>query len=162
MADSPGNVTIRRARATDASTIADYNVAMARETEHLELDPPTVLAGVRRVIDEPSLGTYFVADIGGRVVGQLMITHEWSDWRNRDMWWIQSVYVAPAHRQRGVFRRLFEHAERAARQAGAGVVRLYVEKNNLAAQETYRRLGMTLTDYLVMEKVLDSTASSGD
>lgn len=158
MSDLACKLDVRLARPADAPTIADYNVAMARETEHLDLDPSTVLAGVRRVIDEPSLGSYFVADIDGLVVGQLMITHEWSDWRNRDMWWIQSVYVAPEYRRHGVFRRLFEHAKAAARNAGAGVIRLYVERDNDPAQQTYRRLGMGMTNYRVMEKVLDSSA----
>lgn len=162
MSNSSDHVVVRAARPDDAATIADYNVAMARETENLALDPPTVLAGVRRVLESPSLGTYFVAELDGRVVGQLLITHEWSDWRNRDMWWIQSVYVAPDARRRGVFRRLSAHAGQAAEQAGAGVLRLYVEKDNATAQRAYRRLGFRLTNYLVMEKQLGSSGGSGE
>lgn len=152
MNDSRSEIIVRHATMSDAQVIADYNVAMALETERLALDPPTVLAGVRAVLDQPSRGTYFVAERNRQVVGQLMVTHEWSDWRNRDMWWIQSVYVAPGFRRMGIFRRLFEHAEQAAVAAGAGVLRLYVEKDNVNAQATYRRLGMSLTGYLVMEK----------
>ncbi|HMO24880.1 MAG TPA: GNAT family N-acetyltransferase [Tepidisphaeraceae bacterium] len=152
MADS--SVQIRRAVASDADVIARFNIAMALETEQLQLDPPTVARGVRRALDDDAKAIYFVATIDDLVIGQLMITHEWSDWRDGDMWWIQSVYVSPEARRQGVFRALYEHARHAARTAGARVLRLYVEKHNRAAQQTYTSLGMQLTDYLVMEEPL--------
>lgn len=145
--------TTRPATIDDAPVIAAYNRAMARETEHKELDPDTLLAGVRAVFDQPGHGRYLVAqDAGGVVVGCLMITFEWSDWRNGRFWWIQSVYVHPEHRRRGVFRLLYQ-AVRELGEAEGGVCgyRLYVERDNHAAQQTYRTLGMTGTGYLLFE-----------
>lgn len=145
--------TTRPARIEDAPVIAEYNRAMARETEHKELDPGTLLAGVRAVFDQPGHGRYLVAqDPAGRVVGCLMITYEWSDWRNGRFWWIQSVYVHPDHRRRGVFRLLYDAVRRLGEaQGGVCGYRLYVERDNQAAQQTYRTLGMTDTPYLVFE-----------
>ena len=147
-----GPMHIRPARPDDAETIADYNAKMATETEGLQLPPATVRAGVASALQEPHKARYFVAEIDGRVVGQLMITREWSDWRNGDIWWIQSVYVDADHRRCGVFRALYQHARTEARAAGAVALRLYVEQDNRAAQQTYTQLGMSLTHYLVMEE----------
>jgi len=144
---------IRPGEARDADTIADFNAAMAAETEHLTLDRPTLLAGVRAALADANKARYFVADAGGRVVGQLMLTREWSDWRNGDIWWIQSVYVRPDFRGRGVFKALYRHVQQLARGEGAVGLRLYVEKENAAAQKTYESLGMTPTHYLVMEEM---------
>jgi GNAT superfamily N-acetyltransferase len=143
---------IRTARASDAQTIADFNIAMALETEHLTLDPPTVLAGVHAALADPAKAIYFVAEIDGIVGGQLMITHEWSDWRNGDIWWIESVYVHPDHRRKGLFRALYNHTKREAKNQNAVGLRLYVERENKNAQQTYTSLGMDLTHYLVMEE----------
>jgi ribosomal protein S18 acetylase RimI-like enzyme len=151
---SANPILIRDATPADAPTIAEFNVRMAMETEHLKLDPPTVLAGVRAVLSDPSRGRYFVADINGTVAGQLLITHEWSDWRNADIWWIESVYVHPDYRRAGVFRTLYDQVRAIARNAGACALRLYVERENLRAQNTYKSLGMDLTHYLVMEEML--------
>src|SRR3954463_13655625 len=120
------NLVVRSARVSDADVLADYNVRMARETEAMARDPATVGRGVRAVLADPSKGTYFVAEVDGRVVGQLMITHEWSDWRDGDIWWIQSVYVHPEHRKVGAFKALYRHAEQQACRAGAVGIRLYV------------------------------------
>lgn len=145
---------IRRAVVADDVAIADFNLRLAWETEQLRLDAATVTAGVRAVLRDASHGIYFVAEAEGRVVGQCSITYEWSDWRNGDLWWLQSVYVDAAWRGRGVFRALFGEVENAARTAGAVGLRLYVEENNQGAQETYRRHGMERTHYLVYEKSL--------
>jgi GNAT superfamily N-acetyltransferase len=150
MSDSP--INLRRARDDDAATIADFNAAMALETEQLTLDRRTLDAGVRAALDDEAKAVYFLAEIDGRVVGQLMITHEWSDWRNGTLWWIQSVYVHQAHRRRGVFRALYLHARDQAKRAGAVGVRLYVEENNHVGQATYQSLGMSMTHYRVMEE----------
>src|SRR3954465_15290334 len=128
MSDSP--IIIRRATADDATTIVDFNAAMALETERLTLDRRTLDAGVRAALADDARAVYFLAEIEGEVVGQLMITHEWSDWRNGPLWWIQSVYVHQDHRRRGVFRALYAHAREQAKRAGAVGVRLYVEENN--------------------------------
>lgn len=144
---------IRRACAEDAETLVDFNARMARETEGLELSHDVVSKGVRGGLADASRALYFVAEAGGRVVGQLMITKEWSDWRNGDIWWVQSVYVHPDFRRRGVFRALYAHAREQARQAGAVGVRLYVDDHNAAAQQVYERLGMRTSNYRVMEEI---------
>jgi ribosomal protein S18 acetylase RimI-like enzyme len=144
---------IRAGRESDASTLAAFNAAMALETEHLALDAATVTAGVRAALRDETKARYFVADQGGRVIAQLMITLEWSDWRNGNLWWIQSVYVVPEFRGRGVFRELYGHVRTLARAAGAAGLRLYVERDNTSAQRTYAALGMKLTAYQVMEEI---------
>ncbi len=141
------NLDVRRAQPADAEIIAAFNTAMARETEHLELDTERVCAGVLAILRDETKGLYFVAAHEGRVVGQAMITYEWSDWRNATFWWIQSVYVHQEYRGRGVFRRLFGHIQEASRSAGACGLRLYVEQNNETARRTYERLGMRRTPY---------------
>jgi ribosomal protein S18 acetylase RimI-like enzyme len=143
---------IRRATAADAPTLARYNEAMAWETEHLRLDPARVLAGTQSALADPAKGFYLVAEQEGDIVGQLMITYEWSDWRNGVFWWIQSVYVAPAHRGAGVFRALYREVESMAqRQPGVCGLRLYVESDNERAQAAYHRLGMRTTSYRLLE-----------
>jgi ribosomal protein S18 acetylase RimI-like enzyme len=144
-------VHVRSAAASDAGIIADYNAAMALETEHKTLDAATLRAGVERAIAQPEGARYFLADIAGQVVGQLMITFEWSDWRNGMFWWIQSVYVHPEFRSQGIFKALYLHVEGLAREAGACGLRLYVERDNAQAQEVYRRLGMGDSGYAVFE-----------
>ena len=144
-------IQIRPATLADAETIAAYNAAMALETEHKHLDPQTLRAGVERAITHPEGARYFLADHAGQVVGQLMVTFEWSDWRNATFWWIQSVYVHPDFRSRGVFRQLYQHVEHLARQAAACGLRLYVERDNTRAHEVYRKLGMSDANYLVYE-----------
>lgn len=146
-------LTIRRATPADVETIAAFNEAIARETEGKTLDPATIRAGVGGLFARPDLGFYLVAEDGGRIVGQLMITYEWSDWRNGVFWWIQSVYVRPEFRGKGVYRALHAHVKTMAKNAG-GVCgfRLYVEKENAAAQATYKRLGMHETPYVLYEE----------
>jgi ribosomal protein S18 acetylase RimI-like enzyme len=145
-------VTIRPALAHDLDFIARGNAAMALETEHKTLDPATVRSGVQAVLENPAHGSYFVAELAGRVAGQLMITYEWSDWRNAVFWWIQSVYVVPEARRRGVFRAMYNHLEGLARATpGVCGLRLYVEHDNLRAQRTYLGCGMVDGGYRVME-----------
>ncbi len=145
-------VTIRDARRGDATVVADYNRQMALETEGKQLDEVILRQGVEAVLSDPSKGRYFLAEAEGRVVGQMMITLEWSDWRNAWFWWIQSVYVHPDHRRQGVFSALFRHVQRAA--MGSGQVcglRLYAERENETAKATYQRLGMRETHYDMFE-----------
>jgi ribosomal protein S18 acetylase RimI-like enzyme len=147
-------LTIRPAIAGDADALAAFNIAMARETEGKRLRPDVVGAGVRRMLAEPGLGFYLVAEAGGKVVGSLMVTTEWSDWRNGRFWWIQSVYVVSAWRRRGVFRALYAHVKALAAAApDVCGFRLYVEHENADAQATYRQLGMEMTDYRLMEEL---------
>lgn len=147
---------IRAADAADRDWLGDCAIAMALETEHKQLDPATVRAGVAAGLADAAKARYFVAvDAAGQAVGTLMFTHEWSDWRNGDWWWIQSVYVLPAQRRQGVFAALYRHVATLARQT-AGVVglRLYVERDNRGAQRSYAALGMDDAGYLVFEAVL--------
>lgn len=154
-------ITIRTATIKDAATIAVFNIRMALETENLRLDPNTIERGVKRLFEDRSRGEYYVAETGAEVVGCLLITHEWSDWRDGDMWWIQSVYVAPEARKLGVFKALFAHVERLAREAEAVAIRLYVDRHNERAKQTYRKMGMELTEYDVMHKSLDGGSAHG-
>jgi GNAT superfamily N-acetyltransferase len=144
---------VRPARIEDAPTLTTFNVAMAQETEHLTLDLATLTAGVHAALADANKARYFVAETDGRVVGMLMLTLEWSDWRNGEIWWIQSVYVHPEFRRRGVFAALYHHVEELAQRYGAVGLRLYVVKHNVAAQTTYARLGMDMSEYLVMENL---------
>ncbi|MEM1356281.1 MAG: GNAT family N-acetyltransferase [Planctomycetota bacterium] len=157
------NYTTRPATIDDAPVIAEYNRAMARETEHRELDPARLLAGVEAVFAQPGHGRYLVAtDASGAVVGCLMITYEWSDWRNGCFWWVQSVYVHPDHRRRGVFRLLYRSVrELGEAEGGVCGYRLYVERENRSAQQTYRSLGMAGTPYLVFESETPDRSGAG-
>ena len=143
---------VREATVTDVAPVVEFQEAMARETESVELDHGVVTRGVRAVFDEPSRGRYLVAEADGEVIASLLITYEWSDWRDGNVWWIQSVYVRPQFRRRGVYARMYEHVKAvAARDANVRGIRLYVDRRNTRAQEVYRRCGMNGEHYLVFE-----------
>ena len=147
-------MNIRRAGAGDAEVLVEFNCAMALETEGKELLPEVIGAGVRALLANPAAGFYVVAEREGRVVGALLITNEWSDWRNGTFWWIQSVYVRPDSRRQGVYKTLYRHVqEMAAKDPGVCGFRLYVERENARAQRTYDALGMKQTHYLVFEEL---------
>jgi ribosomal protein S18 acetylase RimI-like enzyme len=146
-------LTIRRATPADADVLVAFNAALAWETEHKRLRPDVLAAGVRGVFADPARGFYTVAEAGGEVVGQVMVTFEWSDWRNGWFWWVQSVYVRADARRGGVFRALYrEVARQAAADPAVIGVRLYVERDNARAQATYRALGMAETGHVLMEE----------
>ena len=145
-------MNIRKAVRTDITTIAQFNAAMALETEHLTLDSSRLLLGVEGLFDNPNNGFYLVAEYNGAIVGQLMITYEWSDWRNGLFWWIQSVYVHPEYRAQKIYRALYEHTVTLAKeQKNVCGLRLYVEKENERAHHVYEKLGMSLTNYDMYE-----------
>jgi ribosomal protein S18 acetylase RimI-like enzyme len=145
-------VSIRPATPADAGRIADFNRRLAEESEDKRLDRQTVLAGVKALLERPANGQYYVADNGVEIVGQLLITYEWSDWRNAQFWWIQSVYVASQFRRQGVFSKLYAHVAELARSSpGVCGLRLYVEEHNTRALATYRALGLSNPGYRVME-----------
>ncbi|HNR68929.1 MAG TPA: GNAT family N-acetyltransferase [bacterium] len=146
------DIAVRQAQLDDAETIAEFNIAMAQETENKKLDPRTILAGVHGLLNKPEYGFYLVAESGGRIAGCLLITFEWSDWRNGLFWWIQSVYVLPEFRRQGVYRRLYNAVQERGRKERVCGFRLYVEKENLAAMQTYCRLGMFETPYRIYER----------
>ncbi len=151
----PADLTIRTATADDTDVLVGFNEAMAQETENKRLDPDTVQAGVETMLSDRDQGFYLVAVRNEEIVGSLMTTTEWSDWRNGTFWWIQSVYVRPEARRTGVYtalhRAVRERAQRATRVCG---LRLYVEKDNETARETYESLGMTQTSYRMYEEML--------
>ena len=142
---------IRPATIDDLDFIVSGNLALARETESLTLDVDVLRDGVTALLREQAPGRYWVAEHDGRSVGQTLITFEWSDWRNRMVWWIQSVYVLPDARQHGVFRAIYAHLRREAEATGAGGVRLYVDVTNIRAQQVYSALGMNGNHYRVFE-----------
>lgn len=156
MSSTIESLEIRPASPDDWRTIAEFNVRLAAETEDKQLVAATVEAGVQGLLSDSRRGRYFVACVADRIVGQLMHTFEWSDWRNGEIWWLQSVYVHPEFRRQGVFRSLNDHLARLA-EGSPGVVglRLYVEHENTPAQRTYQSLGMTDPGYRVMEQLFD-------
>lgn len=146
------SLIVRKAHAGDSQVIADYNTRLARESEVKCLESNTIAAGVRTVLSRPEYGQYFLAEREDEIVGQVLITHEWSDWRNGLFWWFQSVYVPVEYRRSGVFSELYRHiTELAKESSNVCGVRLYVEGENTPAQRTYRALGMNHTNYQVME-----------
>jgi ribosomal protein S18 acetylase RimI-like enzyme len=143
---------IRKAAFADAAVIADYNARMAWETERRRLNRPRLAKGVLALLKNSAKGIYFVAEERGEIAGQLMITFEWSDWRNANFWWIQSVYVASEFRERGVFRSLYAHVHKLAKaRRDVCGLRLYVDADNARAQNAYARLGMRESRYKFFE-----------
>ncbi|MDA1190607.1 MAG: GNAT family N-acetyltransferase [Candidatus Poribacteria bacterium] len=148
----PTNVTVRRAEMRDHAALVEYNIRLAAETEDIHLDRPTVEKGVQAGLEDEQKAIYFVAEAGGEVIGQLMLTMEWSDWRNGPMWWFQSVYVREDWREKGVFRALHDKAIDDARQHGVRAMRLYVLNTNDRARAVYERLGLHDAGYVVYER----------
>lgn len=145
--------TVRAARVDDIAFLVSGNAAMALETEHRQLDRATLERGIAAVFEQPARGFYLIAERAGEPVGCLLVTHEWSDWRNGEWWWLQSVYVAPAARRSGVFRALHAEVHKRARADPSVIgLRLYVEKDNRPAQATYAALGLHETHYRLLEK----------
>jgi len=145
-------INYREAKVSDVPAIVGFQIAMARETEELDLDREVCTSGVQTVFEDPSRGRYFLAESDGVVIASLMITYEWSDWRNGNVWWIQSVYVVPSFRGQRVYAGLYEHVK-ALVNADDSLrgIRLYVDRRNVRAQEVYTRLGMNGEHYQVFE-----------
>ncbi len=143
---------IRVANISDTATIARFNAAMALESEDIELDYTVVAAGVRAAIEDPNRAFYLLSEVDGAPAGQLMVTFEWSDWRDGWIWWIQSVYVEPDHRRQGVYRGLYRRLEELAAEANnVRGIRLYVMRENVTAKKTYESLGMRHSEYDLYE-----------
>lgn len=145
-------ISTRKAVLSDAKILSDFNCAMALETENKTLDANVVLRGVKRMINEPQRGFYLLLEIDNKVQASLMITYEWSDWRDADFWWIQSVYVAPEARRQGHYSRLYNEIKRMAKDANVCGIRLYAETQNHSAQTTYTTLGMHECEYTMFEE----------
>lgn len=145
---------IRRATTDDVAALAEFNRGIARETEGIELKPEVISAGIERFLNRPEYGFYLVAEAAGEVVGSLMITMEWSDWRNGLIWWIQSVYVSADFRRQGVYRRLYATVKEMAKsEPDVCGFRLYVERENEVAQNVYHSVGMSKTPYRIFEEL---------
>lgn len=142
---------VRHAQPGDAQSIANFQVAMAQETENKKLDPENVFEAVRSVFEDEHKGFYLVAEVDGVVAGSLMVTFEWSDWRNSNMWYIQSVYVQPEHRGQGLFGKLYRKVTELAKENQVMYVRLYVETENEKAQKVYESLGMKRMPYYMYD-----------
>ena len=158
----PINIQIRKAGLVDAPIVAEFNLLLAEETEQLHLDPATVNSGVIAILGDDAKGIYHVAVVEGHVVGQVMITYEWSDWRNGNIWWIQSVYVKKEFRRHGIFRALFKYLEQLARaRPDVCGIRLYMHEANSRARQSYENLGMALTHYEIFEMDFSAERRSG-
>lgn len=144
-------MTIRRASPDDAPSIISFQQAMAMETEGMKLNSDVITKGVMAVFHDPNKGQYYVAEEAGRVVASLMITYEWSDWRNASIWWFQSVYVIPEYRRMGIFRMMYDHIKKEGTESGIAGLRLYVESENVRAQKTYEAMGMNGSHYRTYE-----------
>ena len=159
---NPDGIKIRNATLADLNRIVEFNIALAWESERKALQREVVTKGVEAALRDARKCLFFVAEIGGAVVGQTMVTFEWSDWENGFLWWIQSVFVDAAYRRRGVFRALHEHVrELAIQDQDVRGLRLYVHATNAKAIETYRRLGMPKTEYFICGEEL-SRDTAGD
>ena len=144
-------ITIRKATPRDIDSIIDFQQKMAWETEGMQLVAGIISQGVKGVFDEASRGQYYVAENGGIVIASLLITYEWSDWRNTNIWWFQSVYVLPGFRRQGVFRKMYAFIKKEAEKQNVAGLRLYVETNNSRAKMTYEAMGMTSEHYTMYE-----------
>lgn len=145
-------IIVRTTTLDDAPTISQFNQLMAMETENKTLAAEIIDNGVKRLMQKPEYGFYLIAEIDKQTVGTCMVTTEWSDWRDGLFWWVQSVYVKPEFRKRGVYRAMYDRIKAlAAEQPDVYGFRLYVEKENTIAQKTYESLGMVATDYLLYE-----------
>lgn len=145
---------VRIGEGIDAKALAKFNIAMAWETEQKRLSPDVVAKGVQTLLSNPRYGFYVVAEVHHEVVGSLMVTYEWSDWRDAVFWWIQSVYVRPEFRKQGIFRRLYEFVkEKASQEQHVCGLRLYVEQDNIPAQNTYKKIGMSQAPYRFYEEL---------
>jgi ribosomal protein S18 acetylase RimI-like enzyme len=155
MKDKKSKLTIRKAIIKDTESLAQHNILLAKETEYLDLDPETVTRGVKAIIKDPHKGFFLVAECNGEIAGQLMVTYEWSDWRNKNFLWIQRVYVPEKYRQQGIFTSLYHYLEDFAHyRKNVTGLRLYVEMNNEKAQQTYERLGLHNAGYYMYEVLL--------
>lgn len=148
-------ITVRKATPDDAETIIDFQKKMAWETEQITLVPELISKGVNGVFEDPYRGQYYVAEIDGQIVASLLITYEWSDWRNANVWWFQSVYVLAEFRRTGVFREMYACIKDEADISKVAGLRLYVESNNVRARKTYEALGMSSEHYTMYEWLRD-------
>lgn len=148
-------MNIRTAKTKDVQSLVEFNQAMALETEGKRLDATTLQSGVESVFKDENKGFYVVAESEGKIIGGLMVTFEWSDWRNSWFWWIQSVYILPDFRGKKIYRQLYEFVKHKAEERdNVCGFRLYVEKENTNAQGVYEKCGMSVSHYLMYEEMI--------
>ena len=148
------DLTITQGKASDIDAIVRFQADMAMESESTTLDRKKLANGVTAAINDESKGIYLVARAEGRAIGSLMLTREWSDWNNQWYWWIQSVYVMPEYRKKGIYKAMYATLKQMARENGVAQIRLYADKTNLPAQQVYQRLGMEQSHYLMFEETI--------
>ena len=146
------DLTITRGKASDIDAIVRFQADMAMESEGIMLDMDRLTLGVSSAINDEQKGIYLVARANGTPIGSLMLTREWSDWNNQWYWWIQSVYVMPEYRKKGVYKAMYTTLKDMARENGVSQIRLYADKSNVSAQHVYKRLGMHESHYLMFEE----------
>jgi GNAT superfamily N-acetyltransferase len=143
---------VRKAKSEDLNSILEFQLAMAKETEDIDLEHATVVKGVAAVLEDSSKGNYYVAEKNGKVIGSLLTTFEWSDWRNGTVLWIQSVYVVPEFRRKGIYSRLYAHVKNLVLENhDLKGIRLYADKTNEGAHKVYQKLGMSPDHYITFE-----------
>lgn len=148
-------MNIRIANLEDAKSLVEFNQAMALETEGKQLDAQILQSGVKAILDDEKKGFYTVVESEGKIVGGLMVTFEWSDWRDSWFWWIQSVYILPEFRGQKIYSRLYDFVKQNAEEKGNVCgFRLYVEKENANAQKVYEKCGMEASHYLMYEEMI--------
>ncbi len=150
----PSRCHVAQATVDDITTIAQFQIEMAMESEGFKLNPAKITQGVTAVMNDANKGTYLIARVENEAVGSLMLTREWSDWNNCWYWWVQSVYVIPQYRGKGIYKAMYAHVKEMAHEQGVSQVRLYVDKGNIRAQEVYKKLGMDECHYLMYEEVI--------
>ena len=149
------DVLIRTGEEGDAAALTEFNIAMALETEDKVLAPEVVSNGVQTLLKNPEYGFYVIVEKSGKIAGSLMVTTEWSDWRDGEFWWVQSVYVRRDYRRQGIYRKLYEYIKaKAAKRGNVCGFRLYVERDNAVAQQAYSSLGMSETFYKIFEELV--------
>ncbi|MBN1986871.1 MAG: GNAT family N-acetyltransferase [Prolixibacteraceae bacterium] len=143
---------VREAKPDDIPFIVDFQMAMAQETEGTELHRPTVELGVKAVVNDSTKGKYYITEVKSKIISSLLTTYEWSDWRNGTVLWIQSVYVLPEFRRKGVYRSMYSHIKnRVMEDENLKGIRLYADKSNIPAHKTYKNLGMSPDHYITFE-----------
>ena len=148
------DLTITRGKASDIDAIVRFQADMAMESEGTVLDKDTLTNGVTAAFNDEQRGIYLVARAEGKPIGSLMLTREWSDWNNQWYWWIQSVYVMPEYRKKGVYKAMYATLKDMAQENGVSQIRLYADRTNLSAQQVYQRLGMRESHYLMFEETI--------
>jgi len=146
-------LNIRIAELKDAEKIAKNNVYLAKESEDLDIDYKTTYKGVKAIISDKNKGFFIVTELNRKIIGELMVTYEWSDWRSKDFWWIQSVYVDKEHRKQGIFNKMKDFIIKLAKENNIDKVRLYVHNKNKDAINAYEKSNMKKDDYIIYKAI---------